>query len=172
MKSSKYAHVERERRWLVDPALRPPLEGVAHVLIDDRYVRGTRMRLRCMTAPATGQQSLKLTKKYDSPDPLARPMVTFYLTQPEYALLATLDADPLSKRRYRFAISGVDWSLDIFTGALSGLELLEIEAPDAVSLDGLRPPIWVSAEVSKDPNFEGGTLARGTLSREESWRQS
>jgi CYTH domain-containing protein len=172
MQSSKYAHVERERRWLVDPASRPPLDGLDWVLIEDRYIRGTRMRLRRMSNSVTGERSLKLTKKYDSPDPLARPIVTAYLTEAEHALLSTLEADPLTKRRYSIAVGGFEWSLDLFAGPLEGLELLEIEAPDAQSLTRLTPPGWVRAEVSSDSNYEGGTLARRGLPKETTWRQS
>ena len=103
----KYAHVERERRWLVDRNARPPLDGLPFVAIADRYIHGTRLRLRRMTDEGSGAQSLKLTKKYHCADPLARPIVTFYLAEDEHALLATLPADPLSKRRYRLVEQGV-----------------------------------------------------------------
>ena len=49
----KYAHVERERRWLIDPARLPALSA-EYVLIEDRYLSGTRMRLRRMTDCADG----------------------------------------------------------------------------------------------------------------------
>ena len=170
IKSPKYAHVERERCWLVDTASRPALDGLSSVLIEDRYIRNTRLRLRCMTNSVTGETSLKLTKKYETRDPLARPIVTAYLTAAEHALLETLDAEPLVKRRYPIAISGVDWSLDVFAGPLDGLELLEIEAANAVGLNALAPPAWAGAEVSADPDFEGATLASRGLAKGGPWR--
>ena len=168
--SPKYAHIERERRWLVDPRARPPLDGRPFVAIDDRYIRGTRLRLRRMSDGATGAQSLKLTKKYECDDALARPIVTAYLSEGEHALLATLDADPLAKRRYRLSEDGVEWSLDVFAGPLAGLELLEIEAADGAALVALRPPSWAIREVSAEPRYQGGTLAAHGLPREEPWR--
>jgi CYTH domain-containing protein len=170
--SPKYAHIERERRWLVDRRARPPLDGLPFVAIEDRYIRGTRLRLRRMADAATGEQSLKLTKKYDCDDALARPIVTVYLGEAEYALLATLDADPLAKRRYRVAEDGVEWSLDVFSGPLDGLELLESEAADGAALVALRPPSWAIREVSADPRYEGGTLAAHGPPKEEPWRPS
>ncbi len=172
LESPKYSHIERERRWLVDPASRPALDGMAFVLIEDLYIRGSRMRLRSMSNAATGERSLKLTKKYESADPLARPIVTTYLTEAEHALLAVLGADPLTKRRYAISISGVEWSLDVFAGDLGGLELLEIEAPDAGSLASLTPPLWVTAEISSDTAYQGGTLATSGLPEELKWRRS
>ena len=168
--SPKYAHVERERRWRVDPELRPALDDAPYVVIEDRYIRGTRLRLRRMTAQDV--QSHKLTKKYEAADPQARLIVTAYLTPAEYALLAGLDADPLTKRRYRLAFDGLDWSLDRFAGRLEGLELLEVEAPDAAVLGALRPPPWTMAEITADPAFEGGSLAAQGLPEDQSCRES
>lgn len=152
----KYAHVERERRWLVDPAARPAVadEGV---LIEDRYITGTRLRLRRMSGG--GVESLKLTKKYDAADRTARPIVTTYLTEAEHALLTTLPARPVVKRRHAVAHGGLEWSLDRFEGALAGLELVEIEAPDAAALAALVPPAWAVREISDDPRYQVGTLA-------------
>jgi CYTH domain-containing protein len=179
MDSPKYAHIERERRWLVDPGARPPLDGLPFVAIDDRYIRGTRLRLRRMAdgtggtgGGGGGAQSLKLTKKYACAEPLARPIVTAYLTQAEYDLLATLSADTLAKRRYRIAEQGVEWSLDVFAGPLDGLEQLECEAADGPALAALQPPFWATREVTADPRFEGATLAAHSLPEEQSWRPS
>ena len=61
-RSPKYAHVERERRWLIDPSARPAAAD-NFVLIEDRYLTGTRIRLRRMTPSAGEGVSLKLTKK-------------------------------------------------------------------------------------------------------------
>lgn len=92
----KYAYIERERRWLVDGKARPLLDGLPSVLIEDRYLIGTRMRLRRMTDSMSDAVSLKLTKKYEADDPLARPIVTSYLTEDEFSLLATLPSRQLA----------------------------------------------------------------------------
>uniref|UniRef100_UPI00244CEC52 hypothetical protein n=1 Tax=Staphylococcus aureus TaxID=1280 RepID=UPI00244CEC52 len=76
---------------------------------------------RRMTASASGEQALKLTKKYECSDPLARPIVTTYLTQDEYALLETLPAAALIKRRYQVMDQGITFGLDQFLGAVAPL---------------------------------------------------
>lgn len=149
----KYAQVERERRWLVDPARRPDLTVCASVLIEDRYISGTRFRLRRMTGDEL--VSLKLTKKYDALAPLARPIVTAYLTEAEYDLFAALPAAPLTKRRYK--VDG--FSVDAFEGALAGLELVEIEAADDAALRALPAPAWTIRDVSAEPGYQGAALA-------------
>jgi CYTH domain-containing protein len=153
--SPKYARIESERRWLVDGATLPSLDGCAHVVIEDRYFEGTRLRLRKMTDSVTGAQSRKLTRKYDCADPLVRPIVTAYLTESEHALLAGLPGHDLIKRRY----SVHRFSVDLFDGALAGLLLAEIEWPDDAGLRALSPPLWALREVSDDPRYQGGTLA-------------
>ncbi|WP_404712721.1 hypothetical protein [Sphingomonas sp. MMS24-J13] len=155
LRTLKYSHVERERRFLVDPARRPDLAGLPHILIEDRYIDGSRMRLRRMIASDTSRVVLKLTKKYETADPAARPMVTTYLTDVEYALLAALPAHSLVKRRYPLGA----FSIDLFEGALAGLELAESEQPNETALVGLVPPDWAIREVSNDPRYDGGNLA-------------
>jgi CYTH domain-containing protein len=154
----KYARLELERRWKVDPAIRPPLAGLEPVLIEDRYLFGTRLRLRRMTrGPRT---VVKLTKKYDTDRPEARPIVTAYLTEPEYAAFTSLPAHALTKHRYNLLIEGHWWSLDLFEGALAGLELVEAEASDEAALAALVPPPWATKEVTREPRYQCGALAQ------------
>jgi len=158
LRTRKYTHIERERRFLVDPARRPDLSGHPSILIEDRYIDGTRLRLRRMTASDTGRVVLKLTKKYETADPRAQPMVTAYLTDAEFALLAALPAQRLVKRRYAVG----SYSIDLFEGPLAGLELAESEQPDEAALAALAQPEWALREVSDDPRYSGGHLVQLT----------
>lgn len=147
----KYAHVERERRFLVDQARRPDLADAAFILIEDRYIDNTRLRLRRMTDSGTGRIVLNIGKKYDVIDVLNRPTVATYLDQREYDLLATLPARFLKKRRY--PVEG-GFGIDIFEGDLFGLELAEVEQEDATALTAIVPPEWANVEVTHDPRFQ------------------
>jgi CYTH domain-containing protein len=158
-RAPKYAHVERERRWLVDPERRPAVDGLRSIRIEDRYLTAMRFRLRRMTDGDTGAQVLKLTKKYEAADPLARPIVTAYLSEAEYDVFKGLDGFVVEKRRYAVAEGGLAFSLDIFAGALSGLELAEIEWPDDAGLRAITPPAWAICEVSAEARYQGGSLA-------------
>ncbi|MBV1687375.1 hypothetical protein KRR38_06715 [Novosphingobium sp. G106] len=159
-RSPKYAHAERERRWLVDPLGLPDLAAAEHVLVEDRYIDGTRCRLRRITHSASEVTAVKLTKKYEAADPLARPIVTAYLDEAEFAVFAALPARTLTKRRYHIQVDGREFSYDRFSGALDGLHLLEIEWPDDAGLRALRPPEWAIRDVSEDIRYQGGTLVR------------
>jgi CYTH domain-containing protein len=155
----KYAHIERERRWIVDLSSRPALDGLPSILIEDRYIDSTPLRLRRMTDSASGKVALKLTKKYEADDPLARPIVTAYLDEAEYAVFAALPARPLVKRRFHIRDGDRAFSVDLFCGDLAGLELVEIGWPDDEGLRAIVPPLWADRDVSANPAYQGGTLA-------------
>jgi CYTH domain-containing protein len=157
--SLKYARPELERRWRIEPSLRPSLEGLNLVVIEDRYLTGTRLRLRRMTR-GDGWTACKLTKKYETDRPETRPIVTTYLTEAEYAVFAALPGLPIRKRRYHVPVDGRYWSLDLFEGSLAGLELVEIEAPDEAVLTALVPPSWTTKEVTHDPRYQCGSLVQ------------
>ena len=158
MGDPKYARFELERRWLADPTARPVLDGASVTLIEDRYIEGTRLRLRRMTRGL--RVVLKLTRKYETERPEARPVVTAYLTEVEYDVLAALPARALTKRRYQVPVDGISWSLDVFEDALTGLELFQIEAADEAALAALVPPPWATKEVTHDPRYQCGSLVQ------------
>ena len=106
-----------------------------------------------------GRVVLKLSKKYDVPDPLARPLVTTYLTSEEDALFAALPGHWLRKRRHAVPSASVEFEIDLFEGALAGLELAEIEQTDAASLAAVQLLEWARSEVTYDPDFQAGMLA-------------
>jgi len=121
----KYAVVERERRWLLT-AMPDDLTGGETVLIRDRYLTGTRLRLREVT-DAGGGRVLKLGHKVRlEGDPRAVACTSFYLDETEWARLAGLPGSGLEKRRVRISRDGVVVAVDEFQGELSGLVLAEI----------------------------------------------
>ncbi|MBO9576683.1 MAG: hypothetical protein J7494_13185 [Sphingobium sp.] len=162
----KYARIEYERRWLVEGAARPALDDAFMTLIEDRYIDGTRMRLRQMSRPDLNEINWKLTKKYECEDAAARPIVTTYLTEREYELYRQLPARTLVKRRYHLPLEGRWWSLDIFESTLDGLELVECEADDRPALEAMVPPEWAGREITDIMQWQGGALARDGKPRE------
>jgi CYTH domain-containing protein len=161
LQNAKYAHIERERRFLVDSLRRPNLIGARFYLIEDRYIDTTRFRLRRMTDSLTGRVVMKLSKKYDVADVTARPLTTAYLSAAEYALFEGLPSHLLRKRRYPVETPH-GFGIDLFEGELAGLELAEIEFADAASGLAIAPPDWTIREVTHDPRYQGGNLVQLT----------
>jgi CYTH domain-containing protein len=162
---SKYARVEIERRFLL-AGVPEGADVLAVHEIDDRYVDGTRVRLRRMVQVG-GPTQLKLTQKLPEPDSSARQgtLTTLYLSEDEYAALAVLPAATLSKSRLSIAPYGVD----VFHGELEGLYLAEAEFASPEDAAALVPAAYCRAEVTTDRRFTGGELARASGEQVRAW---
>lgn len=160
----KYARIERERRYLLNhlpPNLTP---DSPHTCIIDRYISGTRLRLRRMENETGNVTALKLTQKYDPPTGTGPETIitNLYLNETEFQTLSCLEGPTLRKRRYPYHFAGRKFSIDVFEGALEGLILCEIEF-DEHTLSNIELPLFALREVTDDPFFTGGHLV--TLTR-------
>src|SRR4026209_2113299 len=117
---SKYARVERERRYLLQDLPEGLTRASPHVQITDNYLTGTRLRLRKVREPLTNKWTVKLTQKF-APDPsdFSRTLITnIYLNALEVETLALPDANEIRKNRYAFEFEGRALSVDMFLGDL------------------------------------------------------
>lgn len=131
--------------------------GVVARLIEDRYLDGTRLRLRRITRE--GQSVHKLTQKVrpDEGDPSEVFITNMYLSESEYARLSALPGPVVVKTRAVVPTSTRDFVVDEFHGRLHGLRLAEVEVRDLADPVGL--PEWLGSEVSDDDRYSGGRLA-------------
>lgn len=156
----KYARVERERRFLLAGPPAPSSVTVTRV-ITDRYLTGTRLRLR-RAELSDGGCELKLTQKVPVPrssgvegsQGLQGLITNTYLSPTEYDLLASLPAVVLSKTRSSVPPLGID----VFDGTLRGLVLAEAEFATDDEARAFVPPPECVAEVTDDARFTGGCL--------------
>jgi CYTH domain-containing protein len=162
---SKYARTEIERRFLL-AGVPDGADVLAVHEIDDRYLDGTRLRLRRM-AQVGGPTALKLTQKLPAPDGHGRQgaLTTLYVSEDEYAALAALPAATLSKTRLSLAPYGVD----VFRGHLDGLCLAEVEFESEQDAAAFRPAAFCRAEVTADRRFTGGELVRASSAQVRAW---
>jgi CYTH domain-containing protein len=150
--SLKYAVVERERRYLLG---RVP-DGVSSTKdILDRYVTGTRLRLR-EVREVDGTITRKLGHKVrisDGPTEVA--CTNFYLDDEEWAVLAALPARLLRKRRHMILRDGLLVAVDEHE---DGTVIAEIDDGDQPS--GLVPE-WLDVveDVTADEAWTGARLA-------------
>lgn len=168
---SKYARVERERRYLLQDLPEGLTRPDPHVQITDNYLTGTRLRLRKIREPRTNKWTVKLTQKF-APDPkdFSRTIITnIYLNALETETLAISDANEIRKNRYYFEFEGRRWSVDMFLGDLFGLVLAEVGFETDEELDSFTMPPFAIADVTNNELFTGGRLSELTFSdiREE-----
>lgn len=163
-KIEKYAHMERERRFLLR-SYPPELEPAHyHTQIFDNYITGTRLRLRKVREPYKREWTFKLTQKFaPNPEDLSRTWITnIYLTREEYEMFAHLEGNEIRKNRYPYEREGRKFSVDVFLGALHGLVLAETEFESDDELKAFQMPSFAVMEVTNDPMFTGGRLVELT----------
>lgn len=159
----KYACVELERRYLLAQL---PNNITTGWQITDRYLIGTRLRLRRMSQPSTGKVLYKFGQKYQAEEqPATHTTITnIYLNETEYQTLSQLPAHELNKLRYALHANNRRYSVDQFQGALAGLILAETECETEADVASLTLPAFALKEVTTEPFFKGGHLV--TLPRE------
>lgn len=153
----KYARFERERRFLL--AELPADLGDEHVVIHDRYITGTNLRLRSVRTPDGTVVRSKLARKVSTASPRETVITNLYLDETEYQILAELPGRGIVKHRYPDRWEGRAYSIDCFQGPLEGLITAEIEAPTAAELDTIPVPSFATCEITERPEFTGGHLA-------------
>jgi CYTH domain-containing protein len=162
---SKYARVERERRYLLLDLPEGLSRAAHHLQITDNYITGTRLRLRKVRDPQTNQWVVKFTQKF-APDPrdLSRTIITnTYLNAIEAETLSVFAANEIRKNRYYFEFAGHHFSIDMFLGDLFGLVLAEISFDSDAEMEKFSLPAFALVEVTNNEMFTGGRLSELTF---------
>ena len=163
---SKYARVERERRFLLKDVPEGLTRSDPHLQITDNYITGTRLRLRKVRDPRTNKWIVKFTQKFaPNPDDLSRTIITnTYLNPLEADTLSVFSTNEIRKNRYYFDFEGRRFSIDMFLGDLFGLVLAEVGFETDKELDNFSKPPFALADVTNEQLFTGGKLCELTFS--------
>jgi CYTH domain-containing protein len=168
---SKYARVERERRYLLQDLPEGLTRASPHVQITDNYITGTRLRIRKVREPQTNKWTVKFTQKFapNHADSSRTIITNVYLNALEAETLSMFDANEIRKNRYPFEFAGRKFTVDMFLGDLFGLLLAETSFETDEALANFLPPPFVIAEVTNREMFTGGKLCSLTFAeiREE-----
>ena len=172
---SKYARLERERRYLLQDLPEGLTRADHHLQITDNYITGSRLRIRKVRDPRTNKWTVKFTQKF-APDPtdLSRTFITnTYLNAVESEVLSIFNSNEIRKNRYFFEYERRKFSVDMFLGDLFGLVLAEVSFDNDEELDAYSAPPFALAEVTNNELFSGGKLCELTFSdvREEIRRE-
>src|SRR5215204_7694486 len=163
---SKYALIERERRYLLEDLPSGISRADNHLQITDNYITGTRLRIRKVRDPRSNKWTVKLTQKFaPQPADLSRTIITnTYLNALEAETLSVFNANEIRKNRYYFDYEGRKFSVDMFLGDLFGLVLAEVGFEIDEELDSYPRPPFALADVTNNPLFAGGRLCELTFS--------
>jgi CYTH domain-containing protein len=162
---SKYARVERERRYLLQDLPEGLTRADHHLQITDNYITGTRLRIRKVRDPKTNKWIVKFTQKFAAnPDDLSRTIITnTYLNATEAETLSIFDANEIRKNRYPFPFEGREFSIDMFLGDLFGLVMAEVSFETDQEVDNFQKPPFAIADVTNNEIFSGGKLSELTF---------
>ncbi|MFN2509919.1 MAG: hypothetical protein ABR568_00585 [Pyrinomonadaceae bacterium] len=162
---SKYARLERERRYLLQDLPEGLTRADPHLQITDNYITGTRLRLRKVRDPGTNKWTVKLTQKFaPNPADLSRTIITnTYLNAAEHQVLSIFEGNEIRKNRYPFEWEGRKFTIDMFLGDLFGLILTEVSFETDAELDIFTTPPFAIAEVTNNEMFGGGKLSELTF---------
>ena len=163
---SKYARVERERRYLLQDLPEPLTRADPHLQITDNYITGSRLRIRRVRDPRTNKWTVKFTQKFaPNPEDQSRTIITnTYLNALEAEVLSVFDTNEIRKNRYPFEFEGRKFGVDMFLGDLFGLVLAEVSFDTDEELDNFPKPPFALADVTNEPLFTGGRLCELTFS--------
>lgn len=164
---SKYARVERERRYLLRDLPEGMTRADPHLQITDNYMTGSSLRLRKVREPRTNKWTVKFTQKFaPNPDDLSRTIITnTYLNALEAEVLSSIfNSNEIRKNRYPFEFDGREFSIDMFLGDLFGLVLAETSFETDEELDNFPIPPFALVDVTNEPMFSGGRLCELTFS--------
>ncbi len=163
---SKYARIERERRYLLQDLPEGLSRADAHLQITDNYITGTRLRIRKVRDPRNNKWTVKFTQKF-APDPadFSRTLITnIYLNALEAETLSMFNANEIRKNRYPFDFEDRKFAIDMFLGDLFGLVLAEVSFDTDDELQNFVKPDFAIADVTNDELFTGGKLCELTFS--------
>lgn len=153
--TSKYAHTERERKFLLQNAGNL-VSGLPYKQIADHYIKNTSLRFRKV---ADGESVVwKLTKKAQSINGKAQ-ITTIYLTEGEYSLLNVFDAVLVEKTRYIKVYDNVVIGIDKYSKGNDELWLAEVEFNTNEEMSSFTLPFDYLEEVTDDINYNGFALA-------------
>jgi CYTH domain-containing protein len=158
---SKYARIERERRYLLQDLPEGLTRTDPHLQITDNYITGTRLRIRRLREPRTNKWTVKFTQKFPlHPDDLSRTVITnTYLNAIEAETLSVFNSNEIRKNRYYFDYEGRKFCVDMFLGDLFGLVLAEVSFETDEELANFPKPPFALADVTNQIAFSGGRLA-------------
>lgn len=146
---------EIERKFLVVRDRVPPLPR-GRRLVQGYLAQQPTVRVRIADDGAPDAQAWLTIK---GPGLIDRPELEYSIPVADARILLGMAHAKLEKARYEVEHAGKTWELDVFEGPLDGLLLAEIEL-SAIDEPFEAPP-WVGREVSADPRYTNGALARG-----------
>jgi len=152
----KYAHIERERKFLLASEAADLIKGLPYKTITDHYIKNTQMRFRTVTDGDTNVY--KLTQKADSSEGRAQ-ITTIYLKEFEFKLLNIFDSVSVKKTRFIKNYDDFVVGVDQYLKGSDEVWLAEVEFNSDEEMKSFIPPFNYLNEVTDNADYNGYHLA-------------
>ncbi len=161
---NKTAQSEFHRLFLIEKLPEPLGAASRHLQILDKYIEGTRIRLRQMRDPYSNERTQILQKRIDPSTGAESRSAEVHLDDHEYSLFDQFGGPEIRKNRYFHEFDLVTYTFDVYLGRLQGLKLARADFETGDAARDLALPGFSVIEVTNEPFFAGEHLANKDFS--------
>lgn len=91
---------------------------------------------------------------------LSRAEIDFKITQSNYEYLVEMKmGETILKTRYQFYEGETYVFLDVYSGSLEGLAVVEVQFASVEEAEAFEPPSWFGADMTADKRYKNAQLA-------------
>ncbi len=168
--------IEMRRVFLIEDLPAPLTRASRHLQIFDNYIENTRLRLRSIRVPETKIWTWILEQRFprNAGDLTVWNVAQIHLNDTEHAAFEIfegrevrknerVETNEIRKNRYFYDFNDKKIEIDVFLGALWGLNLAKICFESLEELREFKLPPFAILEVTKNEFFGGGNLIGKTF---------
>ncbi|MBA2620111.1 MAG: hypothetical protein H0U87_02810 [Acidobacteria bacterium] len=168
---------EFRRVFLIRDLPEPLTRASSHLQIFDNYIEATRLRIRSIRVPETKQWTYILEQRFaaNETDFSIWKVSEIRLNDAEHKIFEQFEGRQISKNeraetnevrfnRYFYSYKNKQFALDVFLGALWGVNLAKAFFESEREMHELEKPDFAVAEVTNNPHFIGANLVGKKLS--------
>jgi len=171
---NKTYNTELRRVFLIENLPAPLTRASRHLQIFDNYIENTRLRLRSIRVPETKEWTWILEQREPLEDLSQWKVSRIYLNEPEHARFEIFEGrevraneraetNEIRKNRYFYEADGCQFEIDVFLGALWGLNLTKVYFESLKELREFKSPPFAVLEVTANEFFVGKNLIGKTF---------
>lgn len=166
---------ELRRVFLIRDLPEPLTKASSHLQIFDNYIENTRLRLRSVRSPETKQWTYILEQRFAVDEKLSIWKVSeIYLNEAEHLAFEQFEGREIKKNekvetsearfnRYFYDYNGRQFAIDIYLGALRGLNLAKIFFESEEEMREFQTPDFAIVEITNNKFLTGANLVGKNL---------
>jgi CYTH domain-containing protein len=143
------------RAFLIEALPAPLTRASSHIQLFDNYIPNTRIRIRSIRVPETGEWTRMLQQRFavESDALLIHKMAEIHLNDAEHAQFEIFEGNEIRKNRYFHEFDSRLFEFDVYLGTLWGLNRARVGFEHVEDLAAFVPPPFAVLEVTTDPFF-------------------